>query len=216
MKTQLIFAVLASATMLTAGEIFRPSFISGGEEKFLFKTAFEGNDLNKLPLEKGTVSVNEDDINLYIKFNLDDCDLITEAKENQARLVNSGDAVQIFFKSQKDTRMWELQYSANGYKSSFIHAGPGALFYTHKEKPAFDFSVKSNASNGKWCLKITIPKKAFTSQGFKFNNEELWTVMVSRANFTRFNDTPAESSSFPQAVKRASDARYFAKLILKK
>ena len=145
---------------------------------------------------------------------MDDNDVISEAQNDQDALKNKGDAIQIFIKSEKETFIWEFQIAPNGRKSCFFHMGSGRMFYPEAGSAFPEFHVKNTVFKGKWEMVADIPLSIFEAKGFKFSNDEKWTAIVIRHNFSRYN-TDREISSYPQTVGNVANPAYYAELILK-
>ncbi len=216
MKKSLILTFVSVAAMLAAGEqeFIRQELACGGAVQHFRINAGKPEDFNRKPAEAACVQADNDQDFLYLTVTMKDNDLINEATKDQLPLRNFGDAVQIFLKSEKDTYIWEFQTDPAGRKSCFFHYGPGRIFYPEAGTPFPDFSVKNLTGNGEWQTRIAIPLSIFREKGFKFTNDEKWTIMIVRHNFSRFHDAK-ESSSYPQVVGNMYNPAHFGRLILK-
>lgn len=217
-KIVFISAILGTFSFFAnAAEILRPQLVCGGEAKSFFAQFYYGNlkNLNAKPIEAATVTADCDEDNLYLTFDMEDNDTITEATENQTKLGGFGDAVQIFLKSEKETFLWEFFVSCNGKKSCFFHMGAGRMSYPKADTPFPDFKVENTLTAGKWLAKVTIPRSIFREKGFKFTNDEKWTFMLIRHNDSRFH-SERDNACYPQNGGGVlSDPAYFGELVLK-
>ena len=216
MKKITVFAAIAFVSVASnATEIIRGQLggrdNSGKEFRIIAK---KPEHYNRKPLEPAIVSVRNDKDNLYLSLSMKDNDTLSEAKKDQDTLRNQGDALQIFLKSEKETYLWEFQVNPFGRKSCFFHPGAGRMFYPEPGSRFPDFTVENQLGNGKWDVYIAIPAAIFREKGFKFTNDEKWTIMVVRHNFSRFHNE-REISSYPQALANVAYPEYFAELILK-
>ena len=216
-KIVFIFALVATCSFFAnAAEIIRPQLVCGGEAKSFFSQIYYSNlkTLNNKPIEAAAVKADCDKDNLYLTFDMEDNDIITEATENQTKLGGFGDAVQIFLKSEKETFLWEFFVSCNGKKSCFFHIGAGRMSYPQADSPFPDFKVENKLSKGRWIAEVTIPLSIFREKGFKFTNDEKWTFMLIRHNDSRFH-SERDNACYPQSGGSSSDPAYFGELVLK-
>jgi hypothetical protein len=216
MKKSLIFTMISAAMALYAGEseFIRQELVCGGAAQQFRLNASKPEHFNRKPIEASCVQADNDQNNLYLTITMKDNDIMGEAEKNQSSLGSFGDAVQIFLKSEKETFFWEFQADPFGKKSCFFHPGAGRIFYPEAGSEFPDFTVENTRADGEWKIKITIPLSIFREKGFKFTNDENWTFMIVRHNFSRFNDAK-EASSYPQAVGRIYNPDRFGKLIIK-
>ena len=215
MKKTIITAITCAVYCFGAAavEFIRPQLVCGSDGEF-FRTVASTPDLfNRKPIESTLVKASYDKNNLYLTFDMDDDDTLTEATKNQTQLRSVGDALQLFLKSEKETWLWEFQLSPNGKKSCFFHYGAGRMFYPDADSSFPDFKVVNKLEKGKWIASVTIPLSIFREKGFKFTKDEKWTFMFVRHNFSRFHNE-RDTSSYPQAVHRSSDPRFFGELVL--
>jgi hypothetical protein len=209
-----IVAVCAVAMLgVSAAEFVRPQLFCGkGAENFR-KLAKLPEDFNRKPIESTAVKASYDKDNLYLEFVMEDDDTLTEAEKNQTQLRSQGDALQLFFKSEKDTFLWEFQLSPNGKKSCFFHYGAGRMFYPEAGSAFPDFKVVNKLAKGKWDVNVTIPLSIFREKGFKFSKDEKWTFMFVRHNYSRFHNE-RDTSSYPQGIPGTSSPEFFGELVL--
>lgn len=215
MKKSLIFSAVCAAATLCAADngLIRNKLVAGETEEFRI-VANKPELFNRRPLDGTTVKINCDKNNLYLKFEMVDGDIISEAKENQSSLSNFGDAVRIFLKSADKPELWEIVFSPKDLKSCFFHLGAGAMFYPAPGSAFPDFTVKNSVKNGVWKADVTIPLSIFREKGFKFDKSEKWHIMIVRRNFSRLHTQP-EVSSYPQAIGNVADPNYYAELVIK-
>ncbi|MBO7328273.1 MAG: hypothetical protein J6W00_05815 [Lentisphaeria bacterium] len=213
MKKSIVAICTVAMLGVSASEFIRPQLVCGkGSENFR-KVAKLPEDFNRKPIESTSVKASYDKDNLYLEFIMDDDDTLTEAEKNQTQLRSAGDSLQLFFKSEKETWLWEFQLSPNGKKSCFFHYGAGRMFYPEADSKFPDFKVVNKLAKGKWNVNVTIPLSIFREKGFKFTKDEKWTFMFVRHNFSRFHNE-RDTSSYPQAVHGASNPQFFGELVL--
>ena len=209
-----IVAVCAIAMLgVSAAEFVRPQLVCGKDAENFRKIAKLPEDFNRKPIESTTVKASYDKNNLYLEFAMDDDDTLTEAVKNQTQLRQQGDSLQLFFKSEKETYLWEFQLSPNGKKSCFFHYGAGRMFYPESDSAFPDFKVVNTLAKGKWNVSVAIPLSIFREKGFKFTKDEKWTFMFVRHNYSRFHDD-RDTSSYPQAISSTSNPEFFGELVL--
>lgn len=214
MKKSLIFTAVCAAAALSAADngLIRNKLVAGETEEFRI-VANKPELFNRRPLDGSTVKMNCDKNNLYIKLEMADGDIISEAKENQSSLNRFGDAVRILLKPADKSDLWEFVFSPNNLKSCFYHLGAGAMFYPLPGSEFPDFTVKNNIKNGVWKAEVTIPLSIFRAKGLKFDKSEKWHIMLVRRNFSRLHVQP-EESSYPQAIGNAANPDYYAELVM--
>lgn len=201
-------AVLCAAVCADAGRIVREELVPGKEYRFLTLAKLP-NDFNRLPVEDATVKFKRDAGNLCISVNMLDADTVSESTKDQTNLIRLGDSLQIFIKSDKDTRLWEVMTDVNDRKSCFFHWGVGRMInYPAPEVPApVKICAKSEKTASGWKSEIVFP----LAEVAKANNipaDAVWSVMVLRYNCGS-NLVTRDISCFPQAViKEADPARY--------
>ena len=206
--------LIIAANSAIALEIIRPKLFCGGETQYFRKEAGCPDDFNRKPIEATAVTADCDKDNLYLTFDMEDDDTFNSAKLDQDNLGRSGDALQIFLKSEKETYLWEFIVSCNGKKSCFFHMGAGRMFYPEAGSDFPAFNVENTLTAGKWIAKVTIPLSIFREKGFKFTNDEKWTFMLVRTNYSRFHSSRS-GSCYPQSGSRTTDPAYFGELVLK-
>lgn len=216
MKKHLICTFVAlSAFAVQADETMIRHQLTADEKDQQFRIiAKKPEHFNRCPSEKASVKASCDKKFLRFSVSMADNDIICEATKNQDSLKNFGDAIQIFVKSEKDTFIWEFQIAPNGKKSCFFHMGPGRMFYPEAGSKFPDYTVKNTISNGKWEMVAEIPLEIFKEKGFKFTDDEKWTAIVVRHNFSRYHNE-RETSSYPQTIGNVANPDYYAELILK-
>ncbi|MBE6356458.1 MAG: hypothetical protein E7058_05015 [Lentisphaerae bacterium] len=215
MKKSFIFTAVCAAAALSAADngLIRNKLVAGETEEFRL-VANKPELFNRRPLDGSKVKMDCDKNNLYLKLEMVDGDIISEAKENQSPLNRLGDAVRVFLKPADKTDMWEIVFAPNNLKSCFYHLGPGAMFYPEPGSAFPEFTVKNSIKNGVWSADVTIPLSIFRAKGFKFDKSEKWHIMIVRRNFSRLHSLP-EESSYPQAIGNVAFPDYFAELITK-
>ena len=80
---------------------------------------------NQDAFEPGMAKLVYDDKYLYIGAVLQDSDVVQYGKEDQAHLYLQGDLFEIFLKSEKSPKYWELYAAPNGKKTTFIFESRG-------------------------------------------------------------------------------------------
>ena len=213
MKKSIVAVCAVAMLSVSAAEFVRPQLFCGKDAENFRKIARLPEDFNRKPIENTTVKATCDKNNLYLEFTMDDDDTLTEAEKNQTQLRAQGDALQLFFKSEKETFLWEFQLSPNGKKSCFFHYGAGRMFYPEAGSAFPDFKVVNKLAKGKWNVEVTIPLSMFREKGFKFTNDEKWTFMFVRHNYSRFHNE-RDTSSYPQGIPGTSNPEFFGELVL--
>lgn len=213
MKKSIVAVCAVAMLSVSAAEFVRPQLFCGKDAENFRKIARLPEDFNRKPIENTTVKATCDKNNLYLEFTMDDDDTLTEAEKNQTQLRAQGDALQLFFKSEKETFLWEFQLSPNGKKSCFFHYGAGRMFYPEAGSAFPDFKVVNKLAKGKWNVEVTIPLSIFREKGFKFTNDEKWTFMFVRHNYSRFHNE-RDTSSYPQGIPGTSNPEFFGELVL--
>ena len=202
-----------AAAVYADGPIIRPTLTVGGASESFRILAKKAELFNRMPVERSSVKVDCNENIITFTIEMDDNDLLCEAVNDQDNLKDLGDAIQIFLKSEKETFLWEFQIAPNGKKSCFFHLGAGRMFYP-ANAAAYDFTVNNTVSKGKWIMTAAIPLTIFKEKGLKFTNDEKWTFVAVRHNFSRFFNA-REISSYPQTVNNTANTDFFGSLILK-
>lgn len=208
-----LISFMAIFNAVQAAKYVRPVLRCGGEPAYFRIRPSRVEDFNCTPREMTSVKVDIDAENLYLYFDMVDDDTFSEAQMDQTRLNSFGDALQLFFKAEKETGLWEFFISPNGKKSCFFHLGAGMMFYPAAGSKFPDFSVCNTVKDGKWQAKVTIPKALFKEKNIDFDSNQ-WKFMFVRHNRSRYA-TEGEISCYPQS-QRLSNPDFFGTFETKK
>ena len=179
---------------------------------------------NPDPFESGIVKLVYDDKYLYIGAVLHDSDVVQYGREDQAHLYLQGDTFEIFLKSEKSPKYWELYATPNGKKTTFIFESRGYARYDWGTlNPAFltaatvqgtlnQYSDKDKS----WTVEVAVPLRMLEElTGVKFSNAGKWTVLLARYNYN-FGQKNSQLSSVPQLPQANYHLiEYYAELVLK-
>ena len=161
---------------------------------------------NPDPFESGTVKLVYDDKYLYIGAVLQDSDVVHYGKEDQAHLYLQGDTFEIFIKSEKCPKYWELYATPIGKKTTFIFESRGyARLDWGKLNPSFLTSAtvqgtlnNYNDTDKTWTVEVAVPLTMLEGlTGVKFDGKGRWTILLARYNYT-YGQKALQLSTVPQ------------------
>lgn len=179
---------------------------------------------NQDAFEPGMAKLVYDDKYLYIGAVLQDSDVVQYGKEDQAHLYLQGDLFEIFLKSEKSPKYWELYAAPNGKKTTFIFESRG---YARADWGTLDPSFLTaatvqgtinnyNDKDKSWTVEVAIPLKMLQGlTGVKFDNAGKWTILLGRYNYN-FGQNRSQLSSVPQLPQGNYHLiEYYGELVLK-
>ncbi|MBQ7652618.1 MAG: carbohydrate-binding family 9-like protein [Victivallales bacterium] len=152
----------------------------------------------KEPFQPADVKFVCTDDTLYIGVKLQDTDVLSFATEEQEQnhLYQMADVVEVFLKSENSQKYWEIYGTPNSLKSTFHFPTRNAAKLDYGElDPGYDCkaTVQGTLNNSDdkdigWTIEMAFPKKMLEAYcGVPFNNEQKWTVLVSRYNYNMAN-----------------------------
>ena len=170
---------------------------------------------NQDAFEPGMAKLVYDDKYLYIGAVLQDSDVVQYGKEDQAHLYLQGDLFEIFLKSEKSPKYWELYAAPNGKKTTFIFESRG---YARADWGTLDPSFLTaatvqgtinnyNDKDKSWTVEVAIPLKMLQGlTGVKFDNAGKWTILLGRYNYNfGQNRSPASAGKLsPDRILRGT------------
>ena len=179
---------------------------------------------NPDPFESGTVKLLYDDKYLYIGAVLHDSDVVQYGREDQAHLYQQGDTFEIFLKSEKSPKYWELYATPNGKRTTYLFESRsyarydwGTLNPTFRTAATVQGTLNQyNDKDKSWTVEVAVPIQMLEElTGVKFNNAGKWTVLLSRYNYN-FGQKNTQLSSVPQLPQANYHLiEYYAELVLK-
>ncbi len=176
------------------------------------------------PFESGTVKLLYNNEYLYIGAVLQDSDVVQYGQEDQEHLYQQGDTFEIFVKSEKSPKYWELYATPNGKKTTFLFESRGyARLDWGKLDPSFLTAAtvqgtlnNYNDKDKSWTVEVAIPLKMLEGlTGVKFDANGKWTILLARYNYN-FGQKNTQLSSIPQLPYASHHLlEYYAELELK-
>lgn len=161
------------------------------------------------PLEAGKIRFAHDGTTLYVRFELEDTDIVQESNENQRHHYETGDVVELFLKPEGATWYWEFYATPNGRKTAFFYPGrgykglPSTLNYRSDIQVAAQIDGTLNNWRDRdtgWTATMSIPLAELSAAGIPLNPATPWRVLVGRYNFGRYLPEP-ELSMYPSLTK---------------
>lgn len=177
--------------------------------------------------EGGKARILYDKDYVYVATEFEDKDVMGYAPNQQMRLHNQGDIVELFLGPVDAMHFWEIQVAPNGKTACFYYLTTDMPSVTEltlqTQLPA---GLKSAvAINGKlndqkswdksWTAEIRIPRKMFAEAGSLFEPGKQWTLRFGRWNASH-NLYSVQKSYYPeQPYCRYFQRQYFAPLVIK-
>ena len=174
--------------------------------------------------EPGMAKLVYDGSYLYIGAVLQDSDVVQYGKEDQEHLYLQGDLFEIFIKSEKSPKYWELYAAPNGRKTTFLFESRG---YARADWGTLDPSFQTaavvqgtinnyNDKDKSWTVEVAIPLKMLRDlTGVDFDNNGKWTILLGRYNYN-FGQKSCQLSTIPQLPQGNYHLiEYYGELVLK-
>lgn len=174
------------------------------------------------PFERGFFKVKYDAENLYVLAVLDDADIVQTANEDQARAIDTGDAVGVLVKPGDKSAVWEFRGTPWGKITTLFYPWAG---HSCREQQKFVSGVKVAAlarevtdpekDKAGWTIELAIPRELIEQTGEVFAPDKDWRILLCRVNYG--NDLPScqisSTPMLPRPNRRLVD--YYAKLKFK-
>lgn len=194
----------------------------------------ESADINRAPMEKGTVQLLYDDQYLYVKTEFQDSDIMTNARENGGHFYLQGDLVEVFLKPANANYYWEIYGTPNqlntrfyftsrstvGTPSSFTHQNVGIKVAAKINGTFNDSSDRDKSMTLLLAIPLAELNRPHVTQDHPAGTVPFvpgyeWRILVARYNYSRYLDE-IDYSSFPQILQSYHALEYFAVLELLK
>lgn len=191
----------------------------------LLRLAGLPQEFGLIPPEEGKTAFLYDEKNIYIRAVMSDSDVLSEAVDSTSPIANCADHFCVMLNPAGETGFIYILCTPNAILSANYVTGPGVIRLASANLPLKTKISVYTAINGKindtkrdkgWNALLVLPMKELIQEirksgiGIKENQE--WTIMVGRKNYSRFLEK-VEMSSYPQTVGTFfNNMHHYAKL----
>lgn len=177
--------------------------------------------------EGGKARILYDKDYVYVATEFEDKDVLGYAPNQQMRLHNQGDIVELFLGPTDAMHFWEIQVAPNGKTACFYYLTTDMPSVTEltfqtqlpaglKSAVAIDGKLNEHKKWDKsWTAEIRIPRKMFADAGSPFAAGKPWTLRFGRWNASHNLYTMQKSYYPEQPYCRYFQRQYFAPLVIK-
>lgn len=185
------------------------------------------NVFDKGVQEKTFFKLAMDETYLYVGVKLIDSDIVAECNKDQEFLYRFGDVVEIFLKSEKVLYYWEIYVAANNRKTAFFYPSQGRFGLQSNFSKVFPFQKFKSQVYHKgtlndysdkdeyWSVEMAIPLAELEAKGVKFTEENKWTFLIYRPNYSYYLPW-MEPTMFPNIAWNCHAFENYAPLLFPK
>lgn len=227
----LLAAVLGIFTLCAGEKIVRPVMRVKKVENFSHKQGIHSKvwkkvkgypmilnaaipqDFGVLPEEQGLVKLLKDREYLYIRAELADSEVLSEAVDSTSPLMNCADTFLVVLRPLCDTGFFYIICTPNAIVSAHYVRGAGSIRLASANLPLKTVipvytAVKGRINDGKrdqgWMALVVLPLEQMVAEvralGISISPDTSWSLLAGRKNFSRFLNM-VELSGYPQPVR---------------
>jgi hypothetical protein len=182
-------------------------------------------DFGQMPVEEGKTALLYDEQNIYIRAVMSDSDVLSEAVDSTSPIANCADHFCVMLNPASETGFFYIICTPNAILSANYVLGSGSMRLATANLPLKTKISVYTSINGKindtkrdktWSVLLVLPVKQLISEvrkaGIDIKENQGWTIMAGRKNFSRFLEK-VEMSSYPQTVGNFfNNMHHYAKL----
>lgn len=164
--------------------------------------------------EPGTVRLLHDGATLWLGFDFEDSDVVSNAKADDEELYALGDVAEIFLRAAVQTGYWEIHLNPKNQRSTYWYPGRGRLGLkgedSHVRPPFWTAAALVEGTlndwrdrDRRWTAEAAIPLAKLRREGDPDPFKGGWTILVARYNYTRYRQqaTGPELTCVPPVSK---------------